>query len=91
MKYVMLFAEGQPGEIGRKIPVIFPNELVHREVAAMFVQCLSRHGYSNLRVESAGFITLKDARVHGKSESLGIEISPGDAVTILSYDWLHGL
>lgn len=71
MKYVMLeTADGQ------KLPIIFPESLVHADVADVVGRLVDRTltkqlGKRRALPKSAGFIAIHDCDVSGASESLG--------------------
>lgn len=93
MKYVMF--EVKQGSITRKVPVVFPNQLVHSYVAATFKVALLRHWeHAEVAVVSAGTVDGMlgaDITTSGNSESLGVQSSPDDAQVIMSYDYAHGV
>lgn len=86
MKYVVVQVvrkvRNQDGSIGEEtleLPVIFPKELVHKDMADM-VNIASRHGIDNwqsTRTIAAGFVNFDaDVICHGRSESLDISSRP---------------
>ena len=85
MKYIML----QNKQTGQKVPVIFPNFLIHSLMAA----ALTNHPlYSDrLEVISAGECTISCTSVSGGSETLGLSFGDGDSQVIDMMDYLHGL
>lgn len=110
MKYVMftVTTKGKGGRafLTRKLPIIFPEDLVHKIVADYVGDLLQRvHGYVDVRPVSAGFIrlggklglegkriTVEDGvNVYGTSESLKLSHDPEDARMITLYDYNHGL
>lgn len=81
MKYVMFQVEDQ------KIPIIFPEQLVHAEVAAVVKAVLS----NGAKVVSAGLITaMAVVATDGDSETLGLKSDPADANIINAYPYEHG-
>lgn len=87
MKYIVLETEN-----GRRLPILFPECLVHAHVAGAIQQailamgrrdqqfherqCAARleaavHGLEGAKPVSAGFASIQDVVVHGKSETLG--------------------
>ena len=78
----------------KEIPIIFPDELVHEDVANSLHHVLLEHyGQKENSVISAGFISVGlILSCHGRSETLGIE-SRGivDETLIRQYDYMHGL
>lgn len=87
MKYIML----QTAE-GAKLPVLFPETLVHSDVADVMGRLvdISRGskalGRKRTRVASAGFVGIEGKlTVSGKSESLGdIQSNPLDSARIMA-------
>lgn len=84
MKYVMF--EVKLNLTTMSVPVLFPNLVVHKEVADAMAMCLRRHWRgAEIKPVSAGFISqLEVAKAHGKSESMGdLESRPIDADIIM--------
>lgn len=81
MKYIMLQTTD-----GQKLPVIFPEALVHVHVAAVMTRMVERSFNRPAAVVSAGFVTFGDkVKVHGESESLdNLKSNPLDAMRIVS-------
>lgn len=83
MKYVVI----QTAD-GEKLPIIFPERLVHSDVAKVMAQMISFRDAGNLGkqrpvVASAGFVGMENVTVSGESESLGsIRHNPLDALRI---------
>lgn len=75
MKYVMLI-DGND----RRYPLVFPENLVHEEMAKETMRHMARvHGLVVYPI-SAGFVNfLPTILTHGKSETLGIGSKPYDA------------
>lgn len=89
MKYVIIKA----GE--REYPIIFPAELVHKDVSIYIMTLLrNNHGaeVEGMRVSGAGFINSADVigPAYGKSESLDIGSQPDDTNFIRTVDYNHG-
>lgn len=76
MKYVMF--DCPLGGAVVKIPVIFPNNLVHADVAKAFLQCLP----PGSKPSTAGEVSLLAEDTHGKSTTLGLPSSPQDKLVI---------
>lgn len=91
MKYIM--AEIAVGEAKKKVPLVFPNFLVHSEMANLFKQALIRHGAREVQFVSAGELTMFGAGVEcsGFSETMGLMAVKEDAKVIEMYDYLHGV
>lgn len=70
MKYIM-FKQDQ-GELSKLIPVIFPNDLVHEDVAKALQQTVLK----DHSIFSAGSISPLNLIAEGHSETLGIASSP---------------
>jgi len=84
MKYIVLKADDI------LIPVIFPNFMVHSEVARWVGAMLNRvHSMPNEPV-SAGETHFTNVKCVGKSITMGLEASPRDAAMIETYDYTHG-
>jgi hypothetical protein len=72
------------------LPIIFPNHLVHEDVAIhMKMNLLRNHSWPST-VNSAGFINSLGV-CSGKSESLKCDSSPEDTNIIKTYDYTQGL
>lgn len=91
MKYVILKSVLAGQE--QKIPIIFPNFLVHSDVAKYIAGNLIRqHGRPvDITVSSAGFINLGDVACHGESETCKVKSDPLDADVIQMHDYLFGI
>lgn len=70
---------------GKKIPIIFPNFMVHSMVAER-LQDLTLDG----KIVSAGEIKIAVRNCNGNSESLKVGVRKGDATLIHEYDYFHG-
>lgn len=81
MKYIM-FQDVD----GRKIPFIFPNNLVHSQVAEVIKPLLLR----NSKIVSAGEIKFSVKNCNGNSETLRVGVLKGDANIIHEYDYCFG-
>ncbi len=94
MKYVMFETTPQNDGEPRFIPVIFPKELVHAEVAAAIGHVLKRQGVGPFCVRSAGEVTLSlddgAVRCGGESETLKAKSHADDADIIQMHDYCHG-
>lgn len=93
MKYIMLKID-KP--IEKFIPIIFPNELVHSEMANhMCAMLLKVHGWK-AKVRSAGEVNV-DGECHGFSATLSekagrrIKAHADDSEIITQYDYQHGI
>ena len=97
MKYIVLEMT-LPGPKGmkQKLPVIFPEEMVHAEVSRTLGHLLMRgdHGKNRtaeVKTISAGFVHFTgDVVCRGESESLGLKSAPGDSELLENFDYTRG-
>jgi hypothetical protein len=90
MKYVMFRVKY--GAVSRDVPVMFPDILVHEEVAKAMIPCLWRHFDSaNISLVSAGDFDQIECKCSGESTSLGLKARPEDGDIILRYAYRHGI
>lgn len=85
-KYIMF--ERKIGDTTTLFPVIFPDKLVHEDVATGLRATAAVPG----KPVSAG--TIDHVEVHnlgGQSETLGLASNPTDARIIQNYAYCHGL
>jgi hypothetical protein len=88
-KYVMI--EATFGTTKRLFPIIFPDSLVHLEVATVMKLCGPLDGHEP-RVVSAGNVDMLDlSNCSGKSTTLGLSSRSIDAHIIVNYDYEHGI
>ena len=76
----------------REVPVIFPNSLVHKDMADTLIRMCP--GFEGGKAVSGGFLSstgLCQDPVHGESESLKLKSRPEDTDLILMHDYLHGI
>lgn len=75
MKYVMF--EIKHGSLTRRVPIIFPNELVHAEIS-MYVRKMLKdvHGWDAKTVSAGDVNFAMDCHCSGSSETLGISAQP---------------
>lgn len=87
-KYIMF---ENPGT-GRKVPIIFPAELVHADMAEI-TMIVSRRAENRelLRPVSAGFLSIMTSATEGESESLGKKSRPEDALIINTLPYTGGV
>ncbi|QNX16012.1 hypothetical protein IC793_00910 [Acinetobacter seifertii] len=71
MKYIMFKQERE--ELVELIPVIFPNKLVHKDVADALMQTPP---FKDCSVQSAGSISLLNLEANGHSETLNVASNP---------------
>lgn len=97
MKYVMIEVPAHGELPARRVPIIFPDLLVHAHVAEAMEHVVKSTLAAKARVKvkttSAGECRLNDVLCAGKSESLNGLQSRGrdDAQLIEMYDYLHGI
>lgn len=84
MKYVM-FIKDEGGDFPIAYPVLFPNNLVHQEVA----EALMAGPLEGFKVRSAGELTSvgKGQGVTGKSDTIGVQSHPDDERIINMQDY----
>lgn len=93
MKYIMFL-----DKLGRRFPVIFPDELVHANVAEA-IQTAVRQGeleagltdWSCPEPITAGSIDILCVGTHGHSETLSLKSEYNDRVIINVYDYDKGV
>ena len=89
MKYIMVQVE-KP--VRRVIPIIFPNEIVHKLMADAAIGMLrDHHRLNKCKVVGAGEIHIGGVNCGGKSESLKVRSKKSDAQTILGIDYFCGI
>jgi len=91
-KYVMFRVT--IGETSWKLPVIFPDKLVHADVAAHLEVCVAdTFKLAKIETVSAGAIeSVLVSGIGGRSETLGISSKPReDSDTICGYSYFHGV
>jgi hypothetical protein len=87
-KYVML-EHDMGGGLKIRVPIIFPDKLIHAEIAAVTKLCLRGR---NVRTVSAGVIEhIVPIGLGGESETLRMASAIGDADTIKGYSYFHGI
>lgn len=90
MKYVML--QVQMNQMCNLLPVIFPAQLVHVDVATgMRAVCGMHWPRAEVSFVSAGTIILDNVEVGGHSTTMGLRSHPDDASIIYSIDVMRGL
>lgn len=91
MKYIML--EMQIGEdLYRLVPIIFPNTLVHSEVAEAFISSLEKDKFVAQVVSAGECTTLVSVNMDSYSVSLGgVVPNEGDESVINTVDYFHGI
>lgn len=93
MKYIVLQTTPKNNEIKREFPIIFPDVLVHSEVAEQMQHSLMRQ-HITAKPVAAGFLNLVGLNLNcgGRSETLNLD-SRGDvdSALISMHDYYHGL
>lgn len=89
--YVMLEVSREDGLV-QKIPIVFPQLLVHKDVAEAIVKVLEKDGIK-AKVSSAGALRMDEVTVYpdSKSSTLGVDCNPRDEDTIVLYPYFHGI
>jgi hypothetical protein len=95
MKYIMIETTPQNDSERRFIPVIFPKELVHSEVAKAIGLVLARQGIGPSCIRSAGEVTFPispgDVVCDGGNETLRVTSHIDDTDIVRLIDYHHGL
>jgi hypothetical protein len=90
-KYIMLELSLPNSDTKMEFPIIFPDKMVHIEIATVVKLCGPLDG-NEVRVASAGSIeTLVVKHVGGESTTLGIKSRKTDERTINLYNYEHGI
>jgi len=92
MKYIVL--KTKVGDMEQRVPIIFPDFLVHSDVAKYVAGMLIRiHDRDpNITVSSAGFIELGDVKCYGESETCKVKSNPDrDGGLIEMFEYTNGL
>lgn len=84
MKYIMFKLVLTSTNEEALFPVVFPDFLIHAEVAYATAAQVSVKGVK-VEVASAGFISFEDKSCFGKSESLSKESNPEDFLRIVNF------
>jgi len=89
MKYIMIEVE-KP--VRRRIPIIFPNDMVHAIVAEAILSKAKTMNWQNAKVVSAGDCSVMDVECSGHSSTLKLSSdSFKDERIINNIDYLHGI
>ena len=95
MKYIMIETMPQNDSEKRFIPIIFPKELVHAEMAKAVGHLLARQGIRSSCVRSAGQVKLTYERgsvtCYGESETCKVKSHESDADIIRLIDYHHSI
>lgn len=84
MKYI-IYEKKILGMI-QKIPIIFPNQLVHLDVAKALTKVIG-----SSRIVGAGDCYIKVSGVGGKSTTIGIKSKKGDEELINTFEYFYGM
>lgn len=80
MKYIML-----EDIEGRKIPIIFPDHIVHADMAKLACNLIARQQKAIVQPIAAGFISIgTDIMTFGESETLKLKSRTADAAYIVA-------
>lgn len=82
MKYILMESED-----GMKIPIIFPNLLVHQDVFIVMRNLLHKSTTIEVKLKSAGDINLTEFNCSGKSTTLGVNSLETDKKDIFFSDY----
>jgi len=89
-KYIMF--ENRIGDTKILFPVIFPDKMVHSEVAAVLRHCQPGWHKGGVKAVSAGMIEhVTVDGLHGSSETLNLDSKEEDASIIDAYSYGHGI
>lgn len=89
MKYIV-FEITQGRSLAQRLPIIFPDTLVHKDVVFRLWPSLLQAG-DEVSIVSAGFCDVEVKVCHGGSETLKVGSLPGDAALINSWDFNKGI
>ena len=91
MKYIVLKTE--VNGLVQKVPIIFPNFMVHMFVAKYVAGLLIReHKHDpEITVSSAGSIELGEVFCSGESETCKVKSDPEDAELIKYFEYTQGI
>jgi hypothetical protein len=76
------------------IPIIFPDKLVHADVAENLKQTVATScscKIEEVTVQSAGEINIDVLECYGKSTTLKVSSDPEDEKVIQMYPYMHGI
>lgn len=90
MKYIMLECQLRDG-VTKLVPIIFPDFMCHSDISSAVEIILSQTHKFDVKVFSAGDISISAHTCTGMSETLRVQSSPLDREVIDTYDYLHGI
>jgi hypothetical protein len=81
------------GSVEYDVPVMFPDKLVHLDVATVIMVAMRRTWPRGvIKPVSAGTVALLQVEATtGRSESLDLDADPADAQMINTYSYCHGV
>lgn len=88
MKYIM-FRIDSPGDLPREFPLIFPNVLIHEDVAKAAIAGIPE--LAKAEVVAAGECMISHCATGGNSFTLQINGRAEDALHIRMMDYNHGM
>lgn len=89
MKYVMV--EVDHGSFKQRVPVVFPNFMVHSDMAEALTEVLKlKHRFKKVKVVSAGDCNVLEVKCSGRSSTLRLPSLEGDTAIVSTYDYTHG-
>ena len=86
MKYIM-FEHKVKDTATTMIPVIFPNTLIHKDVAEAITEFHKKKYNADIKAVSAGEYNAQTGFAFGKSESLGLSSGKDDTQVINIIDY----
>lgn len=92
MKYIVMKINN--GETVREWPIIFPDMMVHKQVAYVIELTIKRFHNMPCSVIAAGSFSCfgGEVRCFGESETLGLESRGEEDVKLIKmFDYLHGI
>lgn len=92
MKYIIV--QIRNGDIVCEWPIIFPDMLVHRQIAETIKWHLVRYHDQDARIVAAGSASFFGGKVRcfGESETLNVESRGNEDVKLIKmFDYLHGI
>lgn len=92
-KYIMMEITLGKGKSATKMlfPVIFPDKMVHIEVATVVKLCGPLDGNSPRPVSAGSIEHIRVDGLGGESTTLGLKTHKGDELIINSYSYTHGV
>jgi hypothetical protein len=88
-KYVMFELHLSNTDLVQMVPVIFPAQVTHSDLAERLEVMFASQGYK-VTLHSAGFLYLGCSGVYGKSETLDLKADEHDKDVINSFPYISG-